>query len=182
MDTQDIGIRMEKSVEALIRDLAKIRTGVATPSMLDNVKVDYYGTPTPISHVANVTVPEPRTISIQPFEKNMLGAIDKAILMSDLGMTPANDGNQIKLNLPILTTERRLDLAKKVRAVGEEGKISVRNIRRDENENLKKEAKENSQSEDEVKHLKALIQEITDKYIAQLDVLIHEKEKDITEV
>ncbi len=184
MDVEQVKIRMEKSIDSLIRDLAKIRTGVATPAMLDNVKVDYYGTPTPISHLANITVPEPRAILIQPFEKAMLGPIDKAILMSDLGLNPANDGNTIRLSLPILTTERRKELAKKARAVGEEGKISVRNIRRDENEHLKKEAKNDAStlSEDQINDLKEEIQKITDQYIAKLDVIIQDKEKDITEV
>lgn len=182
MDPDAIKQRMQKSVDALVRDLARIRTGVASPAMLDSVKVDYYGTPTPVTHVATVTVPEPRTLSIQPFEPNLLEAIDKALLASDLGITPQNDGKVLRLTLPILTSERRQELAKKVRAVGEEAKISVRNIRRDENEHLKKEAKDEGLSEDDLKEFLKEIQDLTDSFIHKMDAIISDKEKDITSV
>ena len=138
MDESLVAERMQKTIDALKKDLAKIRTGVASPSMLDSITIDYYGAATPISHVANVTVPEPRTILIQPFDKSQMEDIERAISKSDLGLPTQNDGNVIRINLPILTTERRKELAKKVRGVGEDGKIGVRNIRRDENERAKK--------------------------------------------
>ncbi len=182
MDQKAIESRMQKTVDSLKKDLAKIRTGVATPAMLESVMVDYYGVPTPINHVANVSVPEPRTLSIQPFEKGMIDAIERAISSSDLGLPPQNDGVTIRLNLPILTTERRKELAKKVRGVGEEAKVGIRNIRRDENDSLKKQAKETGESEDELKHEKDIIQNLTDKYIGFLDKLVQEKEKDIMDI
>jgi ribosome recycling factor len=182
MDTAAVQARMEKTVESLKKDLAKIRTGVASPAMLDGVYVDYYGTPTPISHVGSISVPEPRVLAIQPFEKNMLEAIEKAILMSDLGLNPSNDGAIIRLSLPILTTERRKELAKKVRGVGEDAKVGVRNIRRDENDSIKKQGKEESLSEDDIKGQMSEVQDITDSYIKKLEEIVADKEKDILEV
>ncbi len=182
MDKDKIHSRMQKTIESTIKDLAKIRTGIATPTMLDHITVDYYGTPTQINHVASITVPEPRCLVIQPFEKKMLGDIEKAIIASDLGLAPNNDGNIIRLNLPILTSERRKELAKQVRKIGEEGKISVRNIRRDENDVLKKDSKNSKMSEDETKDLLGEIQIITDDYISQIEKIIADKEADILEV
>jgi len=182
MDENIIRNRMQKTLDSLKKELAKIRTGVATPAMLDNIRVDYYGTMTPINHIANVTVPEPRSLLIQPFEKKMLEPIEKAIHASDLGLPPNNDGKAIRLTLPVLTTERREELAKKVRATGEEGKIGIRNIRRDENDNLKKVTKKESQSEDTIKQLKDRVQEITDEHINKVDEIVAEKEKDMMEV
>lgn len=182
LDEKSLASRMEKSIEVLKKDLAKVRTGMATPSMLDNIKVDYYGTPTAISHVSSITIPESRTLSIQPFEKKMLGVIEKAILASDLGITPSSDGQVIRLNLPILTTERRQELTKRIKSIGEEARVSVRNIRRDENESIKKQAKDAKQSEDQVKQFHDKVQQITDKYIAQIDVVVSAKEKDIMHV
>lgn len=182
MDKDKIHSRMQKTIESTIKDLAKIRTGIATPTMLDHITVDYYGTPTQINHVASITVPEPRCLVIQPFEKKMLGDIEKAIIASNLGLAPNNDGNIIRLNLPILTSERRKELAKQVRKIGEEGKISVRNIRRDENDVLKKDSKNSKMSEDETKDLLGEIQIITDDYISQIEKIIADKEADILEV
>ncbi|MFC1585101.1 ribosome recycling factor [Fibrobacterota bacterium] len=182
MDENAINARMQKTLDSLKKALTKIRTGVATPAMLDNIMVDYYGTMTPINHAANVTIPEPRCLLIQPFEKNMLEVIEKAIHSSDLGLPPNNDGKSIRLTLPVLTTERREELAKKVRGTGEDAKIGIRNIRRDENENLKAEAKKESHSEDVTKNLKDKIQSLTDDYIKRIDDIVAEKEKDIMNV
>jgi ribosome recycling factor len=182
MDENSIRSRMQKTIDSLKKDLAKIRTGTATPAMLDHVMVDYYGTMSAVSHVASVSVPEPRTLCIQPFEKSMLDPIDKALQASDLGLPPENDGRVIRLKLPMLTTERRAELAKKVRAVGEDAKIGARNIRRDENDDLKKAAKEKSESEDNIKHFKDQIQSITDEFIKNIDELVVKKEEDIMKV
>jgi len=182
MDEKNVRNRMEKTLDALKKTLTKIRTGVATPAMLDNITVDYYGTATPINHVASVTVPEPRVLYIKPFEKKMLDAIEKAIHMSDLGLPPNNDGDAIRLNMPVLTTERREEMAKKVRAAGEEGKIGLRNIRRDENENIKQTAKELSKSEDQIKIDKEIVQSITNEFVQLVDEIIIAKEKNIMDV
>jgi ribosome recycling factor len=182
LDEQSLEARMQKSVDALRKDLTKIRTGIASPAMLDNVFVDYYGTRTPIPQVGAVSVPEPRIIAIKPWEKNMMQAIEKAIQISDLGINPVNDGTYIRLALPILTEDRRKDLAKTARKVGEETKVAVRNIRRDENDALKKSAKDEGLSEDGLKGELDVVQKITDKYIAVIDQVIAEKEKDIMTV
>ena len=182
MDENNVHSRMLKTVDSLKKDLAKIRTGTATPAMLDHIMVEYYGTMTPVNHISSVTVPEPRTLCVQPFEKSMLSPIEKAIQASDLGLPPNNDGHAIRLTLPVLTTERREDLAKKVRAAGENAKIGIRNIRRDENDNIKESAKDKSESEDTIKTNKDLIQSLTDEYIKKLDVIVAEKEKDIMNV
>lgn len=182
LDEKSLDARMQKSVEALRKDLAKIRTGLASPAMLDNVFVDYYGTRTPLPQVGAVTVPEPRTLAIKPWEKGLMQAIEKAIQMSDLGINPVNDGTYIRLNLPVLTEDRRKDLAKTARRIGEETKVAVRNIRRDENEALKKSAKDAGLSEDALKGELDKIQKVTDKYIVVVDQVIAEKEKDIMTV
>jgi len=182
LDEKALAQRMEKSLESLKKDLAKVRTGTATPSMLDSVRVDYYGTPTAIAHVSSITVPEPRTLAIQPFERNMISQIERAILASDLGITPASDGSVIRITLPILTTERRQELTKKIKSIGEDARVSIRNIRRDENERIKKEAKEIKASEDQVKQFHDKVQLLTDKYIAQVDQVVAAKEKDIMHV
>jgi ribosome recycling factor len=174
--------RMEKAIESCRREWSKIRTGMATPSLLDNVMVDYYGTPTPITHVANVAVPEARVIAISPWEKEMFGPIEKAIFESNLGLTPQSDGSFIRLNLPILTGERRIELAKQARKVGEEAKIAIRNIRRDENDTLKKDGKEVGMSEDVIKDELEEIQTTTNSFIKRVDELYSEKEADILKV
>jgi ribosome recycling factor len=178
----DINERMDKAIEATQREWAKIRTGIATPSILDSVRIDYYGTPTQISHLANISVPEARILQVVPWERNLLGAIEKAILSSNLGLNPSNDGGSIRISLPILTDERRQELAKQVRKITEEGRIAIRNIRRDENDRIKREAKDNDTSEDEVKKDLDQIQKLTDQVIAKLDELSKEKESDILSV
>ena len=182
LDEKSIAERMQKSVDTLRKDLSKVRTGIASPAILDNVMVDYYGTKTPLPQVAAVSVPEPRTLAIKPWEKNLLQVIEKAILASNLGMNPMNDGTYIRLNMPILTADRRKELAKAARGIGEEAKVAVRNIRKDENEQTKKNAKDERLPEDELKHELEKIQQLTDKFIAIIDQILDDKEKDILTV
>jgi ribosome recycling factor len=182
LDEKSIKERMQKSVDAVRRDLAKIRTGIATPSILDNVFVDYYGTRTPIPQAAAITVPEPRTLAIKPWDKSLMQAIEKAIQASDIGINPVNDGTYIRLNMPVLTGDRRKELAKQARKIGEEAKVAIRNIRRDENDRLKKELSGAGHSEDELKGWQDKVQAITDKFIADVDKVIADKEKDILTV
>lgn len=182
LDEKSLKERMQKTVENVRRELAKLRTGTASPAILDNVYVDYYGTKTPISQAAAITVPEPRCLAIKPWDKGLMQAIEKAIMISDIGINPVNDGTYIRLNMPVLTGERRKDLAKTAKRMGEEGKVAIRNIRRDENEHLKKAAKDQSKSEDELKQEMDKVQVITDKFIVEVDKVIAEKEKDILTV
>lgn len=172
--------KMNKSLEALQNEYGSIRAGRANPHVLDKLKVDYYGTPTPLQQVGNISVPEARMIVIQPWEKSLLKAIEKAILTSDLGINPTNDGTCIRLVFPELTEERRKDLVKEVKKKAEECKVAVRNIRRDGNEAFKKIAKEIS--EDEVKQLEEELQKITDKYIKEVDKLTEAKSAEILTV
>lgn len=173
--------KMQKTMKSLDADLAAIRAGRANPHVLDKLVVDYYGSPTPIQQVANVSVPEARMIVIQPWEKNLLKVIEKAILTSDLGINPTNDGTVIRLVFPELTEERRKDLAKEVKKKAEEGKVAIRNIRRDGNDSLKKLGKTDV-SEDEIKQLEEELQKTTDKYIKEVDVLMEKKTKEIMTV
>ncbi|MBP5282339.1 MAG: ribosome recycling factor [Lachnospiraceae bacterium] len=173
--------KMKKTVEFLEADFAGIRAGRANPHVLDKLRVDYYGTPTPIQQVGNVTVPEARIIQIAPWDKSMIKAIEKAILTSDLGINPNNDGTVIRLIFPELTEERRKDLAKEVRKKAEEAKVAVRNIRRDGNDAFKKLTKEDV-SEDEVKELSDELQKLTDKYIKEIDSVTEAKNKEIMTV
>lgn len=173
--------KMKKAYEFLAADYAAIRAGRANPHVLDKLKVDYYGTPTPIQQVGNITVPEARIIQIAPWEKTLIKAIEKAILTSDIGITPSNDGTVIRLVFPELTEERRKDLVKEVKKKGEEAKVAVRNIRRDGNDAFKKLAKADV-SEDEVKQLEDTLQKQTDKYIKDIDALIETKSKEIMTV
>ena len=173
--------RMNKSIESLKHEFASIRTGRASTALLDKVMVDYYGSPTPINQVANISVPEPRMILIAPWDKSMIGAIEKAILQSDLGLTPGNDGTAIRLTIPQLTEERRKELVKDVKKKGEGAKVAVRNIRRDANDAFKKLAKQDV-SEDEIKELEDQIQKLTDKYIKEVDKAIENKSKEILTV
>ena len=173
--------KMNKSLEVLLGDFATVRAGRANPHVLDKIKVDYYGTPTPIQQVGNINIPEARMIVIQPWEKSLLKAIEKAINMSDLGIHPTNDGNVIRLVFPELTEERRKDLAKDVRKKAEESKVAIRNIRRDGNDALKKLGKADT-SEDEVKQLEDQLQKLTDKYIKEVDALMEKKSKEIMTV
>ena len=166
----------------LSEEYGGIRAGRANPHVLDTLRVDYYGTPTPIQQVANVNVPEPRMIQIQPWEASMVKAIEKAILTSDLGINPTNDGKLIRLVFPELTEERRKELAKDVKKKGENAKVAIRNIRRDGNDAFKKLSKSEDISEDEIKDLEDALQKLTDKYIANVDKAVEEKTKEILTV
>jgi ribosome recycling factor len=182
LDEKAIKEHMQKSVDTVRRELAKIRTGTASPAILDNIFVDYYGTKTPIPQMAAVTVPEPRCLAIKPWDKSMMGPIEKAIQASNVGIQPVNDGTYIRLNMPVLTGDRRKELAKQAGKIGEEGKVAIRNIRRDENERIKKFAKDKNLPEDQHKGELDKVQVLTDKYIAEIDKVIAEKEKDILTV
>lgn len=173
--------KMNKSLEVLLSEYTTIRAGRANPHVLDKIKVDYYGTPTPIQQVGNINIPEARMIVIQPWEKSLLKAIEKAINMSDLGIHPTNDGNVIRLVFPELTEERRKDLVKEIKKKGEDSKVAVRNIRRDGNDFFKKLAK-TEVSEDEIKQLEDELQKLTDKFIKEIDKAVEEKSKDILTV
>ncbi|HAV23266.1 MAG: ribosome recycling factor [Ignavibacteria bacterium GWA2_55_11] len=174
--------RMKKAVEVVRDELTKIRTGKATTALLDSVKVDYYGSHVPLKQVANVSTPDVHTISVQPWEKGTLQAIEKAIQSANLGLNPANDGVAIRVPIPPLTEERRRELVKLVKKFGEEGKIAVRNVRRDAIEHLKKAEKDEHLSEDDRKRSEQETQKLTDKHIKEIDALLALKEKEILEV
>lgn len=171
--------KMSKSVDALMSEYASIRAGRANPHILDKLKVDYYGTPTPFQQVANISVPEARMIQIQPWEASLIKEIEKAIINSDIGLTPNNDGKVVRLIFPELTEDRRKELVKDVKKKGENAKVAVRNIRRDANDALKKMAKDSEISEDESKQLESEIQKLTDKYVAEIDKAIDDKSNEI---
>jgi ribosome recycling factor len=173
--------RMHKGVDSLRKEFGTIRAGRANPSILDKVSVDYYGTPTPINQLANISVPEPRLMLIQPWDKTSLPAIEKAILKSDLGFNPSSDGTVIRIIIPQLTAERRTELVKTVKKKAEEARVAIRNIRRDTNEQLKKMGKEHA-SEDDIKRAQDKVQKMTDKFIKEIDSVTEIKEKEITEV
>jgi ribosome recycling factor len=175
----DVKDRMNKAVEHYRHEVSTIRTGRASSNILDVVKVDYYGTPTPLNNIAHVTVPEGQLIVIQPFDPSSLEFIEKAIMSSDVGLTPNNDGSVIRLNIPTLTEERRKDLVKVVHKIIEEGRVAVRNIRRDANDLLKKSEKDNDLSEDNFRRATDNIQEMTDEHIKNLNQIEEAKEKDI---
>lgn len=179
---KDAEKKMENSIEALKKQLNTVRTGRASLSILDGVIVDYYGSPTPLSHVAKLLVPDSRLITIQPFDSSLLGQIEKALLKADLGLNPANDGKTIKLPIPLLTEERRKELVKVVRKMGEEGKVALRNIRREKNEELKTMEKNKQISEDEQHRAQDNIQKITDQYTGIIDELTEKKGKEVLEV
>jgi len=174
--------RMKKSIVALRSELATIRTGRANAALLDHVTVSYYGSEVPFNQVGNISVPEPRILMITPWEKSIIGDIEKAILKSDLGLNPTSDGEVVRIMLPELTEDRRKELVKKVRTVGEKARVSVRNNRRDANDEVKRQVKDDGLSEDESKRLQDRIQKITDKYIAEVDQVIEHKELDILTV
>ena len=178
---QQFDSKMKKTCEHLEAEFSTIRAGRANPHVLDKIKVNYYGSPTPIQQVGNITVPEPRMIQIAPWEKSLIKEIEKAIMASDVGITPSNDGNVIRLVFPAVTEERRKALVKDVKKKGEESKVAVRNIRRDGNDAFKKMAKEDV-SEDEIKELENELQKLTDKYIKEVDKLVEEKSKEIMTV
>ena len=179
---KDIEGRMQKSVDNLKEEYVTIRAGRANPHILDRLRVDYYGTPTPIQQVANVSVPEARMIQIQPWEASLIKDIEKAILVSDLGLTPNNDGKTIRLVFPELTEDRRKELAKDIKKKGDNAKVAIRNIRRDANDAIKKENKAGDISDDEAKNSEDEIQKITDKYIAMIDSAIDDKTEEILTV
>lgn len=174
--------RMEKTLTSLERDFAKLRTGRATTALVDGLKADYYGTPTPVNQMASVAVPDSKTITIQPWDKSGLAAIEKAILKSDLGLTPINDGKIIRISIPPLTEERRRDLVKVSRKYGEDARIALRNVRRDTNESLKKAEKSKEITEDELKKAMDEVQKLTDKYVSDVDIKCSAKEKEIMEI
>jgi ribosome recycling factor len=179
---KDMEERMGKAIANLRKDLATLRAGRANPAILDKIVVEYYGTPTPLNQLANISAPEPRLLTIQPWDKSALKDIDKAIQQSDLGLTPTNDGNIIRIAIPPLTEERRKELVKVANKEGEETKVAIRNIRRDANEEIKKLEKAATISEDESRRHQETIQKTTDKYIAEVDKIVKEKEKEIMEV
>jgi len=179
---KDAELRMGKSIQSLKTDLAKIRTGRAHTSLLDTISVSYYGTDTPLSQVANISVADSRTLAVSPWEKDMVGAIEKAIMASDLGLNPSSQGTLIRIPLPPLTEERRKDLGKVVRSEGEGGKVAIRNIRRDALGDIKDLLKEKEISEDDERKAQDQIQKITDKYVAEVDALLKEKEKELMEI
>ncbi len=179
MDAEE---RMEKAMQAMDRDYTKLRTGRASTSLVEDIKVDYYGTPTPISQLASVSVPDSRTITIQPWDKGGFAAVEKAIMKSDLGLTPVNDGKIIRIGIPPLTEERRKDLVKVSRKYNEDAKIAVRNVRRDANDQLKKLEKDKTISEDDLKKANDEVQKLTDKYVAEADKRCQAKEKEIMDI
>lgn len=179
---QDAKVRMEKAVESLKHEMSKIRTGRASPALLDHVRVDYYGNPTPLNQVANISVTDARMLSVVPFEKTMMQVIEKAILTSDLGLNPAPSGNAIRVPMPPLSEERRKEMIKVVRAEAEQGRVSVRNIRRDANQQLKEYVKEKLISEDEERRANESIQKLTDQFIAEMDAFLVNKEKELLEI
>lgn len=174
--------RMEKALVSLDKEFAKLRTGRASAALIDGIKADYYGTPTLISQMASIAVPDSRSITIQPWDKGGFSAIEKAILKSDLGLTPINDGKIIRINIPPLTEERRKELVKIARKYGEETKVAIRNIRRDANESLKKMEKDKTVTEDQQKKAEADVQKLTDKFVADTDKKCGTKEKEIMDI
>ncbi|NLZ39406.1 MAG: ribosome recycling factor [Firmicutes bacterium] len=179
---QDAKERMGKAVNALRKDLASLRAGRATPALLDKIMVEYYGTPTPINQLASITAPEPRLLVIQAWDKSVVADIERAIIKSDLGLNPNSDGSIIRVPIPQLTEERRKELVKTCRKKAEEGKIAIRNIRRDANDSLKRLEKESKITEDELHRAQDEIQKLTDTMIAEVDKILAEKEKEVMEV
>ncbi|MBE0596522.1 MAG: ribosome recycling factor [Desulfuromonadales bacterium] len=173
---------MEKSLEALRKDFTRVRTGRASVTLLDEIRIDYYGTPTPLSQIGTLIVPEPRLITIQPWEKKLIPDIERAILKSDLGLNPTSDGNLIRIVIPALTEERRKEMVKLTKRMGEEAKIAMRNSRRDANEALKKLEKGKEISEDDLKRGEKEVQELTDSYVKKVDDVVAAKEKEVMEI
>lgn len=179
---KDAKSRMDKSIEALRSELAKVRSGKATTTLLDGIKVDYYGAVTPISQVGNLTVLDAHTLSFTPWDKSMVMPVDKAILEANIGLNPISDGTNLKIPIPLLNEERRKELVKLVKKFGEETKVAIRNIRRDANEHLKRENKDKKISEDELKEAEVKVQKLTDDHIHLIDDILKHKEKEILEV
>ncbi len=173
---------MTKAVDSLKKELTKVRTGRASISLLDDVRIDYYGTPTPLSQVGTLAVPEPRLITIQPWEKPLIPEIEKAIMKADLGLNPASDGNIVRIAIPALTEDRRKEMAKLAKSIGENSKIAVRNARRDANDMLKQMEKDKDISEDDLKRGEKEVQDLTDSYVKQIDDVVAAKEKEVMEI
>ena len=173
---------MVKAVDSLKKELTKVRTGRASISLLDDVRIDYYGTPTPLSQVGTLAVPEPRLITIQPWEKPLIPEIEKAIMKADLGLNPASDGNIVRLAIPALTEDRRKEMAKLAKSIGENSKIAIRNARRDANDMLKQMEKDKDISEDDLKRGEKEVQDLTDSYVKQIDDVVAAKEKEVMEI
>ncbi|MFZ5591048.1 MAG: ribosome recycling factor [Bacillota bacterium] len=173
---------MKKTVEVVKKEFASLRAGRATPALLDKITVNYYGTPTPLNQLANISVPEARLLVIQPWDKSALPEIEKAILKSDLGITPTSDGTVVRLQIPQLTKERRAELVKVIKKKAEEGRVAIRNVRRDANDALKAKEKKGEISEDELKRSQDEVQKITDKYIKEIDTLLQNKEQEIMSI
>jgi ribosome recycling factor len=180
--TKDVEAKMEKTLSTLKADLGKVRTGRASLALFDQIRIDYYGTPTPLQQVATLAVPEPRLITIQPWDTSIIGEIEKAILKSELGLTPMNDGKIIRISIPRLTEERRKELVKVVRKMAEASKVALRNIRRDANEHLKTQEKNKKISQDQLRQWMEKVQTSTDKYIEKADGVLSAKEKEILEI
>ncbi len=184
--TKDIVIKarsaMDKAIETMKKDFTKVRTGRASVSLLDDVRVDYYGTPTPLNQLGTLAIPEPRLITIQPWEKKLLPEIEKAIFKADLGLTPSSDGQLIRMAIPPLTEDRRKEMVKMLKRMAEDTKVAVRNIRRDANDAVKKLAKDKEISEDDAKRVEKEIQDLTDKFVARADEVVAVKEKEVMEI
>ncbi|MBD1851202.1 ribosome recycling factor [Leptolyngbya sp. FACHB-711] len=179
MKLADVESHMQKAVEATQRSFNTIRTGRANTSLLDRVTVEYYGTPTPLKSLANINTPDASTITIQPYDRNTMNLIEKAISLSDIGLTPNNDGSTIRLNIPPLTSDRRKELVKMAAKMAEEGKVSIRNIRRDAIDSIRKQEKSGDVSEDEARDTQDSVQKLTDKFIQKIEQILSEKESDI---
>ncbi len=179
---EDCRTRMQKSIENLDKEFAKLRTGRASTALVDSIRVEYYGTPTPLNQVASVSIPDSRTISISPWDRNAFTSIEKAIMKSDLGLTPINDGRAIRINIPPLTEERRKDLVKMAKKYTEEAKVAIRNVRRDINEALKKLQTAKELNEDDLHKAQDEVQKITDGFVKKADAVLTEKEKEIMEI
>ncbi|PLX85086.1 MAG: ribosome recycling factor [Desulfuromonas sp.] len=173
---------MDKAIEALKKGFNKVRTGRASTTLMDEIRVDYYGTPTPLNQIGTMAVPEPRLITITPWEKQLITEIEKAILKSDLGLNPSSDGQLVRIAFPVLTEERRKEMVKGIKRMGEEAKVAIRNSRRDANEGLKKLEKEKEISEDEQKRGEKEIQDLTDKYVKKIDEVVAAKENEVMEI
>ena len=180
--SKEMDSAMKKAIDSLKNGLTKVRTGRASANVLDGVNVDYYGTPTPLKQVGQVSTPEARLLQIQPFDKSMIAAIEKAILGANLGLTPSNDGNFVRIPFPALTEEKRKDIVKDVKKLGEDTKVALRNVRRDYNDKVKKSEKDKEISEDDSKKYQAEVQKITDKFVEEVDKLIAAKEKEVLTV
>lgn len=174
--------KMDKTIQGLSKELATVRAGRANPALLDKIVVDYYGTSTPLNQLSNISAPEPRLLVIQPWDKSAIGTIEKAILKSDLGLTPNSDGNIIRIAIPQLTEERRKDLVKLVKRMAEESRVAVRNVRREANEDIKRMEKSGEISQDESRRLQEEVQELTDQYVEKVNGILSAKEQEIMEV